>query len=241
MSIKERIEHSFGFQDDELVREVFASKNQNFDDIIRCKIAIIAAMSSNEEYQKRAKETLRQLTEKYDRKSPYMLLKWIIQIQEGRGNALEAQIEDWASHHPDDVAYSRACLWLKEKTADTISIIGAYVKHLEVFWDDGFAWAKLAELYKSEKLFDRAAFAYEEAIGLFPLAKYYIGASECHLLIGDEENHIRTAKAQLFKALSLDEKNEKAWGLLLPLISDPDQRQKLNSYKERVCPHSKTN
>ena len=245
MSIKDRIEHSFGFQDDNLVEEALKIGTEKYDDILICKLAIIAAMSGNEKSIEFAKNTVRKLSEKYDRKSPYMLLKWIIQIQEGRSHGLEAQIEDWANHHPDDVAYSRATLWLKEKTSDSISIIGAYVKHLEIFWDDGFAWAKLADLYKNEKLYDRAAFAYEEAIGLFPISRYYLGAAECHLLLADEginnEVNIKIARAQLFKVLSLDNTNDKAWHLLLPLITDQNQLIKLNAFHDSLFPHLKTN
>jgi tetratricopeptide (TPR) repeat protein len=167
-----------------------------------------------------------------------MLLKWLSRIQDGRGSLenLGGQIADWANEHPDDLVYSRATLWLKHKTNDPIQLIGDFVRHLELFWDDDLSWYKLGELYVKEGLFDQAAFCFDEAIGLAPKFHYYYrAAAAARLRLPGNEVNREVARKQLCKAVLLNPGDQEAWQLLIDNTQDKGKRDKFIAYRNQVA------
>lgn len=224
------IDSTIGFPDDALCQRCLRAGLDKFSEKYMCLIGIFCSMSTDEEIQAKAKVVLGKLKQKHDRAGPFMLLKWIIQIQDGKDNGnLEKQIEEWAQLHSDDILYSRALLWLRGRSADNVALIDAYVKHLDAFWKDALVWAKLAELYAKEKLYDRAVFCCDEAIGLESVnAKHYKNAAKYRLLAGANKD---IAVKQLAKAVMLDESDAEAWELL---IANSKNSAKYVEYKENI-------
>ena len=151
MEFKDEVEASFGFCNEELAQKLSKIKLDGLTDEYICKIGIVCALSDDSEIREQAKRVLNRLKKKHDRSGPFMLLKWIIRVKEG-ATGLDEQLEEWKNIHPDQIVYSRAILSLSEK--DSIALIGAYVKHLELFWNDEGAWEQLGHLYFEEKIYD---------------------------------------------------------------------------------------
>lgn len=234
MALVNEIDRAFGFQDDFLAEKIIKQGMSGYDDIAICKIGILFAMSDKPEINEKANEMLRKLTTKHDRTSPYMLLKWIIQIKQGK-KGLEAQIGDWARNHPEDRAYSRVVLWMKDKDEDTITLIGSYCRYLEIFWNDDFAWVRAGQLYMKEKAYERAAFCFEEAIGLNPTADVYTQAALARINIQKEkEENLEIARKELSKAVLLDEHYEKAWTHLIAITTDKADKEKISKYYNSI-------
>ena len=241
MTLETRIERGFGFPDDSIVAEAYEKGIDSFSEILLCKIGIYAALSDNEDYfDKKAPAILVKLHKNHDRASPVMLLKWLIQIKRKRdpnGNLLK-QIEDWAKEHFDDLFYWRTMLVLHSLSKDNIEVIGMYIKHLEIFWKDDMAWARLGALYNTEKSYEMAAFAYEEAVALVPsVAAYYREAARNRLLVKDEgkrQAYVEIARKQLAKAVMLDERDAEAWRLLIENTTDEGKKRKYEAYRKQV-------
>jgi tetratricopeptide (TPR) repeat protein len=139
------------------------------------------------------------------------------------------------------LVYSRAVLWLKQKTDDPIQLIGDYVRHLELFWDDDLAWYKLGELYAKEKLFDQAAFCFDEAIGIAPrFSYYYRSAAEARLKLPRTKINVEVARKQLCKAVMIDNTDQQAWKLLIDHTTENSRKQKFIEYRNRVAKQQKT-
>lgn len=233
--LEEEVDQYFGYPNEELARKV---ANQNFDklsDEYLVKVGILLSMCDDDELCEKAKSILIRLKKKHDRAAPFMLLKWLTQIQQGK-EGLEGQIYDWAKQHPDNTVYSRAHLWLKSKTLDSIAMIGEYVKYLEVYWNDDLSWQKLGDLYMEEKLYDRAAFSYEEAIGLSPkTAKFYKLAAKARMEIEtNKDQNISIATKQLSKALLLDENDDEAWELIMSITTNEQNLAKYRAYYNTI-------
>ena len=226
MEFAAEVDASFGFCNEQLAEKLQKVKFQGLSDEYICKIGIVCGLSENEEIREQAKRALNYLKKKHDRSGPFMLLKWVIRIREGE-TGLDEQLEDWKNIHPDQIVYSRVILTLSDK--DPIALIGAYVKHLELFWNDEGAWEQLGSLYMKEGLADRAAYSYEEAILLLPnKASNYINAAEAHIKLND----IEIARKQLSKAILLEPKNTKAINMLIQL-GGPNT-EKLQKYLELI-------
>lgn len=236
------LEHFLGFPKDDLARKMLEAGTNKLSDIDSCKLGILLSMSNDENLQGEARKLLVKLTAKHDRTSPYMLLKWIIQIQNGKdmnGN-LEGMISDWAKQHPDDIVYSRSILWLKSRSRDNIEMIGAYVKHLETFWRDDLSWFKLGQLYDEEKLFDRASFSYEEAYGLNPERQEYLTAAARSRLnivtesAKEKEENRNIAIKQLAKSVMMNDQDAVAWQLLINNTTNETKKNKYIAYRNLV-------
>lgn len=236
------LDHFLGFPNDTLARKILEAGTKKLSDIDSCKLGILLSMSSDEHLQDEARALLKKLTAKHDRTSPYMLLKWIIQIQNGKdinGN-LEGMISDWAKQHPDDMVYSRSIIWLKSRTRDNIEMIGAYVKHLETFWRDDLSWFKLGNLYDEEKEYDRAAFSYEEAYALCPEHQEYLtAAAKSRLSIEaktpkEKEENRTIAIKQLAKSVMMNDQDAVAWQLLIDNTTNETKRNKYIAYRKLV-------
>ena len=229
-ALTQEIGKKIGFPDDDLCQRCLKAGINKFDDKYMCLIGIFCSMSSDEEIQGKAKIVLNKLKTKHDRSGPFMLLKWIIQIQDGKDNGnLEKQIEEWSQLHNDELLYSRVILWLKQTSKDNVELIDAYVKHLDSFWKDALVWAKLGELYAKEKLYDRSVFCYDEAIGLdSENAMYYKNSAKYRLLLGSNKD---IAVKQLAKSVMLNEKDPEAWDLL---IKNSKNSAKYVEYKEKI-------
>lgn len=237
------VDYYLGFPNDQIVSSYYFKNSTNkFSDIDLFKLGIFLAMSDNADYHAEARKILVSLNAKHDRSAPYMLLKWITLIQSGRdtdGN-LEKMIGDWAKEYPDNLTYARTILWLKMRSADNIEIIGAFVKHLEIFWRDDLCWYKLGQFYDKEKYFDRAAFAYEEAVAINPQRpEYLIGAAASRLQIKnvsttEQEENRTIALKQLSKALMIDDQNASAWQILIDNTNDQAKKAKYIAYRTRV-------
>ncbi|KAK8890192.1 hypothetical protein M9Y10_034962 [Tritrichomonas musculus] len=236
------LDHFLGFPKDDLARKMLEAGTNKLSDIDSCKLGILLSMSNDENLQGEARKILVKLTAKHDRTSPYMLLKWIIQIQNGKdmnGN-LEGMISDWAKQHPDDIVYSRSILWLKSRSRDNIEMIGAYVKHLETFWRDDLSWFKLGQLYDEEKLFDRASFSYEEAYGLNPERQEYLTAAARSRLnivtesAKEKEENKNIAIKQLAKSVMMNDQDAVAWQLLINNTTNETKKNKYIAYRNLV-------
>ena len=224
MEFKDEVEASFGFCNEPLAEKLSKITLTGLSDEYICKIGIVCGLSNDEEIREQAKRALNLLKKNHDRSGPFMLLKWVIRVREG-ASGLEEQLEEWKNNHPDQIVYSRVILALSEK--DPIALIGAYVKHLELFWNDEGAWEQLGRLYMKEKLYDRAAFCFEEAISLLPnKASNYLEAAKANIKL----DHSDYARKQLSKCIVLDPKNMEAVDLLIDLKGP--NTEKLIRYKE---------
>ena len=225
MNYLDEINNFFGFSNDELVEKLLKVNLSIFTDEINCKIGTLAAMSKNEEHHKFAQKILSKLVDKHERDSPYLILKWLIQIQKGKMDLGEI-IQEWSQRYPDNLSYSRINLWAKQLTDDPIKIIGNYCQHLEIFWNDHLGWFKLGELYLNEKNFNKASFCFEEAISLDPEnSKYYYFAGKARLeILENSEINQNIAKKFLSKAILIDQNNNEAISLLIKI---PGQNQEL--------------
>ena len=224
MEYQSEVEANFGFKNDELAANLSKVNLKDLPEEYITKIGLICALSDDEEVRKTAGKVINIIKKKHDRSGPFMLLKWVMRTKEGQ-EGLDEQLKDWSENHPDQIVYSRILLSLN--TSDNITLIGAYTKHLEQFWDDERAWIQLGQLYEKEKFIDRAAFAYEEAIALNPKnADTYVKAAKARVANGNED----IARKQLSKAILLDNKNIDAINALIKL--DGPNKEKLIKYKK---------
>ena len=240
--MESEIDHFLGFPKDDLARKMLEAGTNKLSDVDSCKLGILLSMSSDENLQAESRKLLVKLTAKHDRTSHYMLLKWIIQIQNGKdmnGN-LEGMISDWAKQHPDDIVYSRSIIWLKSRSRDNIEMIGAYVRHLETFWRDDLSWFKLGNLYDEEKLYDRAAYSYEEAFALNPERQEYLtAAAKSRLNIDtssqkEKEENRSIAIKQLAKSVMMNDQDAVAWQLLINNTTNEAKKNKYIAYRNLV-------
>ncbi|EAY17215.1 hypothetical protein TVAG_291670 [Trichomonas vaginalis G3] len=217
MEFEQEIQRSIGFRNEALADKLRNVDLKHLPDELLCKIGIVMALSKKEENNDVARTIQKMLVNKHDHSGPFQLIKWLLKLTQGydRDN-LAGQLIDWSDHHSDDILYSRVILYVHDNN-DPIEQIGAYVRHLEIFYDDTLAWIELGHLYMKEKLYDRAAFAYEEAISFVDDdSSFYVYAAEARSnMDGDDNKSI--ARKQLSKAILLDEKNMKAVDMLIEL------------------------
>jgi tetratricopeptide (TPR) repeat protein len=246
MALVEKLEHWYGFPNAGLyTRIVKQGLDKTFSEIQLCKLALLAAMEpSDGDIHPRASKLLVALRKKHESSGPLRLLQWIIQIQIGKGSLenLSAQVDDWAKAHSEDLVYFRAKLWIAERQAEPIALIGKYVMHLELFWDDDLAWYKLGRLYVDVGKHEQAAFAFEEAIGLAPQdRRFYVAAAKARLAIKPQKLvNVEIARKQLSKAILMDDQDDEAWQLLIDNITDEQKLQKFRAYRNKVGRKRKT-
>jgi len=245
MTLVEELDHWYGFPNPELFRAIKSKGlDKTFSDIERCKLTLLAAMESPEsDIYEQAEKMLAALRRTHERTAPCRLLQWIIQIQKGKDlENLGGQIADWAKVHPDDLVYSRATLWIAQRTCDPIELIAKYVMHVEIFWDDDLAWYHLGKLYVKQEKYPLAIFAFEEAIGLAPKWSYYYReAAEARLQFGARDAvEANIARQQLCKAVTLNDADLRAWELLIENTTDRDTLRKFKDYRDKVAKRTKT-
>ncbi|KAH0789845.1 hypothetical protein GPJ56_006347 [Histomonas meleagridis] len=236
-TLEQEIQKYSGFPNDELA-EKCSKVVTKLSDEAQCCVGLFFAMSDDEDTQAKSRSILSRLRDKHDKSPPYMLLKWILQIQNEKdinGN-IEKQIEDWAGKHPDNIIYSRAVLWLKSRSKDNIELIGFYVQHLENFWKDDLSWGRLGELYAKEKLYERSTFCFDEAIGIDPnCSEYYKNAAKYRLMINSDDEETQKKRndiaiKQLCRCVTMNEKDTEAWKLLIENTTDKAKKDKYTAY-----------
>jgi len=236
MEYENEINRYYGFQNDPLVQKLSKVDISSLEPTLQLKIGILAAMSDNEEHNRISHRVLSELSDKYENTSPYRILKWIGQFKNGN-ETIREQIADWSIQHPDNLAFSRISLWTKEHSDDTIKMIGNYVQHLEVFWNDDIAWFKVGKLYYEEKEYERASFSFDEAIIINnDVPDYYVAAARSRISYEQEPNQKQKteeiAKKLLSKAILLDENNREALTLLIKISTD--NKEKYQRYLDTI-------
>ena len=240
MSAISQIDEYYGYPNDELARQIISEGLDKLDDIQLCKAGLLFAMSHDEKIQNEARQILMKLIGKHDRSPPFMILKWLIQINNGRDkDNLSNMITDWAKNYPENIAFSRTTVYLKLITQDSIEKIGSLVSHLEKFWNDTASWAILGKLYEEEKLYDRAVYSYDEAYAFHQKSEYLTASARCRLLmqpdsIASHQENKKIAVKQLAKAVILDNNNLEALDLLIKNTSDDAKKKKYIQFREKI-------
>jgi tetratricopeptide (TPR) repeat protein len=246
MSLVDELDHWYGFPNADVYTGIVKQGlDKTFTEVQLCKLGLLAAMEPTDgDIHPRAPKLLALLRKQHESSGPLRLLQWVIQIQSGRGSLenLTGQVDDWAKAHPEDLVYFRTKLWIAEKQTEPIELIGQYVIHLEMFWDDDLAWFRLGHLYHDVNKYEQAAFAFEEAIALAPKHNYfYVAAAKARLAIQPWKTiNGDIARKQLAKAVLIDEQDQEAWQLLIDNTTDQQKLQKFTAYRNRVAKARKT-
>lgn len=238
MEFEQEVERSIGFRNEALADKLRSVNMDKVSDEYLCKIGIVCALSKNEENNEFAKKIMKKLHKTRNHTGPYQLIQWLLRINQGYDiDNLTEQLLEWSDHHSDEILYSRVLLFVND-TKDSITQIESYIRHLEIFYDDTLAWIQLGHLYMKEKAFERAAFAYEEAIGFVNTdPEFYQLAAQARIAMDGEENRV-IARKFLSKALLLDLSNLKIVDQLIEL--DGPNKEKLIAYRKTFPKTTKT-